>query len=152
MAPHSSTFAWKIPWMEEPGRLQSLGSLRVGYDWATSLSLFTFMHWCTPCPGRTGKEGRNRSVGWKTENSTLELTSQSKDWGGTDVILMDTLSLIYCFLKSKGYVLFFWRIVDLQCCAAFCCTAKWLSYTPICIFFFPRWFIPRLDIVPCAIQ
>ena len=41
MAPHSSTFAWKIPWMEEPGRLQSMGLLRVGHDWATSLSLFT---------------------------------------------------------------------------------------------------------------
>ena len=32
MAPHSSTPAWKIPWMEEPGRLQSMGSLKVGYD------------------------------------------------------------------------------------------------------------------------
>jgi len=42
MAPHSSTLAWKIPWTEEPGRLQSMGSLRVGHDWATSLSLFTF--------------------------------------------------------------------------------------------------------------
>ena len=38
MAPHSSTPAWKIPWMEEPGRLQSMGSLRVGHD----LSDFTF--------------------------------------------------------------------------------------------------------------
>ena len=45
MAPHSSTLAWTIPWMEEPGRLQSMGLLRVGHDWATSLSLFTFMHW-----------------------------------------------------------------------------------------------------------
>ena len=45
MAPHSSTFAQKIPWMEEPGRLQSMGSLRVRHDWATSLSLSTFMHW-----------------------------------------------------------------------------------------------------------
>ena len=45
MATHSSTLAWKIPWMEEPGRLQSMGSLRIGHDWATSLSLFTFMHW-----------------------------------------------------------------------------------------------------------
>ena len=45
MAPHSSTLAWKIPWMEEPVRLQSMGSLRVGHDWATSLWLFTFMHW-----------------------------------------------------------------------------------------------------------
>ena len=38
MAPHSSTLAWKIPWMEEPGGLQSMGSLRVGHDWAMSLS------------------------------------------------------------------------------------------------------------------
>ena len=42
MAPHSSTLAWKIPWMEEPGGLQSMGSLRVGHNWATSLSLFHF--------------------------------------------------------------------------------------------------------------
>ena len=39
MAPHSSTLAWKIPWVEEPGRLQSMGSLRVGHDWVTLLSL-----------------------------------------------------------------------------------------------------------------
>ena len=39
MAPHSSTLAWKIPWTEEPGRLQSTGSQRVWHDWATSLSL-----------------------------------------------------------------------------------------------------------------
>ena len=45
MAPHSSTLAWKIPWTQEPRRLQSMGSLRVGHDWATSLSLFTLMHW-----------------------------------------------------------------------------------------------------------
>ena len=37
MAPHSSTLAWKIPWTKEPGRLQSMGSLRVRHDWATSL-------------------------------------------------------------------------------------------------------------------
>ena len=45
MAPHSSTLAWKIPWMEELGGLQSMGLLRVKHDWVTSLSLFTFMHW-----------------------------------------------------------------------------------------------------------
>ena len=42
---HSSTLAWQIPWAEDPGRLQSMGSLRVGHDWATSLLYFTFMHW-----------------------------------------------------------------------------------------------------------
>ena len=41
MATHSSTLAWKIPWMEEPGGLQSMGSLQVGHDWATTLSVFT---------------------------------------------------------------------------------------------------------------
>ena len=41
MAPHSSTLAWKIPWTEEPGRLQSMRSLRVRHDWETSLWLFT---------------------------------------------------------------------------------------------------------------
>ena len=45
MATHSSSLAWKIPWTEGPGRLQSVGSLGLGHDWATSLSLFTFMHW-----------------------------------------------------------------------------------------------------------
>ena len=42
MATHSSTLAWKIPRMEEPGRLQSTGSWRVGHDWATSFSFFHF--------------------------------------------------------------------------------------------------------------
>ena len=45
MATHSNTLAWKIPWTEEPGSLQSMGLLRVRHDSATSLSLFTFMHW-----------------------------------------------------------------------------------------------------------
>ena len=45
MAPHPSTLTWKLPWTEEPGGLQSMGSLRVGHDRATSLSLFAFMLW-----------------------------------------------------------------------------------------------------------
>ena len=45
MAPHSSTLTWKISWTEEPGRLESMGSRRVGHKLATSVSLFTFMHW-----------------------------------------------------------------------------------------------------------
>ena len=68
MAPHSSTLAWKIPWTEEPGRPQSMGSLRVGGDWVTSLSLFTFTQWIrqwqpTPVflPGES--QGRQSLVG-----------------------------------------------------------------------------------------
>ena len=83
MAPHSSTLAWKIPWMEEPRRLQSMGSLRVGHDWATLLSLFTFTHWRrkwqpTPVflPGES--QGQGSLVGcclWgRTESDTTEVT------------------------------------------------------------------------------
>ena len=43
MATHSSTLAWRIPWREEPGRLQSMGSQWVGHNWATSLH-FTSLH------------------------------------------------------------------------------------------------------------
>ena len=83
MAPHSSTLAWKIPWMEEPGRLQSMELQRIGPDWATSLSLFTFMHWRrkwqpTPVflPGES--QGRGSLVGchlWGcTESDNTEAT------------------------------------------------------------------------------
>ena len=86
MAPHSTTLAWKIPWMEESGRLQSMRSLRVGHDWATSLSLFTFMHWRrkwqpTPMflPGES--HGQGSLVGCRlwgsTELATAEATCSS---------------------------------------------------------------------------
>ena len=85
MAPHSSTLAWKIPRTEEPGGLQSMGLLRVGHDWATSLSLFTFKHWRrkwqpTPLflPGES--QGRGSLVGcclWgRIESDTTEATEQ----------------------------------------------------------------------------
>ena len=76
-------YAWKIPWMEEPGRLQSMGSRRVGHDWVTSLSLSTFLHWRrkwqpTPVflPGES--QGRRSLVGCRlwghTELDTTEAT------------------------------------------------------------------------------
>ena len=83
MAPHSSTLAWKIPWTVEPGRLQSMGLLRVGHDWATSLSLFTFMHWrrkWQPTPVFLSGElqGWGSLVGFhlwgRTESDTTEAT------------------------------------------------------------------------------
>ena len=83
MASHSSTLAWKIPWMEKPGRLWSMGSLRVGHNWATSLSFFSFTHWRrkwqpTPVflPGESQRWGS--LVGWRlwgrTESDTTEVT------------------------------------------------------------------------------
>ena len=87
MAPHYSTPAWKIPWMEEPGRLQSMGLLGVRHNWATSLSLFTFMHWRrkwqpTPVflPGES--QGQGSLVGcrlWgRTESDTTQATYQQQ--------------------------------------------------------------------------
>ena len=85
MASHSSTLAWKIPWTEEPGRLQSMGSLKVGHGLTTSLSLFTSMHWRrkwqpTPVflPGES--QGWRSLVGchlWgRTESDTTDATQQ----------------------------------------------------------------------------
>ena len=67
MAPHSSTLAWKIPWTEEPGGLQSMGSRRVGHDRATSLLLFTFIHWrrkWQPTPVFLPGESQGRGGAW----------------------------------------------------------------------------------------
>ena len=93
MVTHSSILAWKIPWTEEPGRLQSMGSLRVGHDWVTSLSLFTFMHWrrkLQPTPvflpwesqGRgslvgCGLWGRTRPQTWLKSQTRLKRFSSS---------------------------------------------------------------------------
>ena len=83
MASHSSALAWKIPWMEEPGSLQSMRSQRVGHDWATSLSVFTSMHWrrkWQPIPVFLPEEsqGRGSLVGCRlcgcTELDTTEAT------------------------------------------------------------------------------
>ena len=83
MAPHSNTLAWKIPWTEELGGLQSMGLLGVRNDRATSISLFTFMHWRrkwqpTPVflPGES--QGRESLVGYRlwgcTESDTTKAT------------------------------------------------------------------------------
>ena len=83
MAPHSSTLAWKIPWMEELSGLQFMGLLRVGHDSAASLPLFAFMHWRrkwqpTPVflPGESqGQESLTDCRLWgRTESDTTEAT------------------------------------------------------------------------------
>ena len=73
---------WKIPWTEEPGTLQSMESQRVGHDWVTSLSLFTFMHWRrkwqpTPVclPGES--QGRGSLVGCRLWGHTESHTTSN---------------------------------------------------------------------------
>ena len=87
MAPHSSTLAWKIPWTEEPGRLQSLGSRRVEHDCSTPLLLFSFVPWrrkWQPTPGFLPGEsqGQRSLVGCRlwghTASDTTEATRQQQ--------------------------------------------------------------------------
>ena len=82
MATHSSTLAWRVPWPEETGRLQSMGSRRVRHDRMTSLSLFTFMHWRrkrqpTPVflPGES--QGRGSLVGYRLWGRTVSDTTDA---------------------------------------------------------------------------
>ena len=88
MATHSSTLAWKIPWMEGPGGLQSMGLLGVGHDWETSLYFFTFMHWrrrwqptLVFLPGES--QGRGGLVGCRLWGRLKRLSSSSKDYIAT---------------------------------------------------------------------
>ena len=125
MAPHSSILAWKIPWMEEPGRLQSMGSLRVRQDWAT----FTFhfhalekemathssvLAWRIP---GTGEPGGLPSMG---------LHRVGHDWSDLAAACLDKF-LLCPFLKSfnhkkvlnfvKGFFCIYWddhKVVSFQ--------------------------------------
>ena len=130
METHSSTLAWKIPWMEEPGGLQSMGSLRVRHDWATSLSLFTFMYWRRKwqpipvfLPGDS--QGWGSLVGcclWgcKSQTWVKQLSSRKKNksprsnvYGSfTECISLKSWSLIWIDIKFlKGFTLFqIWMI------------------------------------------
>ena len=116
MAPHSSTLAWKIPWAEEPGGLQSMGSRRVGHNWTTSLSLFTFLHWRRKWPPTPvflpgDSQGRGSLVGcclwgW-TESDTTEAAQQQQQQQDSIVciyraslfihLLMDALVISICW-------------------------------------------------------
>ena len=79
MAPYPGTLAWKIPWTKEPGRLQSVGSLRVRHDWVTSLSLLTFMHWrrkWQPIPVFLPGESQGGEAWWAADYGV----AQSQTW------------------------------------------------------------------------
>ena len=117
MAPLSSTLAWKIPWTEEPGRLQSMGLLGVGHDWATSLSLFTFLHWrrkWQPIPVFLPGESQGRGAWWAAVSGVAQsrtrlkwLSSSSSSWGYIlELEFWDShpyLSLTSCVALSKTF-------------------------------------------------
>ena len=99
MAPHSSTLAWKTPWTEEPGRLQSMGSLKVRHDWTTSLSLSgigegngnPFQCSCLENPRDGGAwwaaisgvaQSRTRLKRLSSSSSSWEIVEDSRAWCG----------------------------------------------------------------------
>ena len=103
MTPHSSTLAWKIPWVEEPGRPQSMGSRRVGLNWTTSLLLFTFLHWRrkwqpTPVfwPGES--QGRGSLVGCHLWGRTRLKWLSSSSSSSRKFILDEYSVLFYLFM------------------------------------------------------
>ena len=121
MAPHSSTLAWKIPWTEEPGRLQSMGSWRVGHDWATSLSLF-----CSgegngnplqySCPG-TEKPGGLPSMGLHRVGhdwSDLAAAAASIHWGSWNISPVNK-GLIALWKVQKTCILLYLEDVAVFC-------------------------------------
>ena len=107
MAPHSSTLAWKIPWTEEPGGLQSMRSPRVGHNRATSLSLFTFMHWRrkwqpTPVflPGESQGQGAWQATiyGIAQSRTRLKRLSSSSRRYSIKITLVGSKSVTYFLL------------------------------------------------------
>ena len=102
MAPHSSTLAWKIPWTEETGGLQSMGWRRVGHDWATSLSFFTFMHcrrkW-QPTPVFLPGESQGGGTWWATVYGVAQSRTRLKRLSSSSSIDPDHWFLFkwHCF-------------------------------------------------------
>ena len=97
-APHSSTLTWKIPWAEEPGGLQSMGSLGVGHDWAPSFSFFTFMHWRRKWQ-RTPVFLPGESQGWGSLMGCRSMGSHwvGHDWSDLAAAVLNKCYQILCF-------------------------------------------------------
>ena len=100
MATHSSTLAWKMPWTEEPGRLQSMGSLRVRHDWATSLSLFL------SCIG----EGNGNPL----QCSCLENPRDRGAWWAAVYGVAQSRTRLKRFSSSNIYVLIFYTHCSIE--------------------------------------
>ena len=100
MAPHSSTLAWKTSWMEEPGRLQSMGSLRVGHDWVTSLSLSRIGEGNgNPLQCSCLENPRDRGAWW----ADIYGVSQSRTW-----LKWPSSRLVITFLPRSKRLLISW--------------------------------------------
>jgi len=117
MATHSSTLAWKIPWTEEPGRLQSMGSLRVGHNWATSLSLFTFMNWrrkWQPTPVFLSGKSQGGGAWWaavygvaKSRTQLKQLSSSSSEQKIFNLNYLGLAIFIFYRLRTSSFIFYY---------------------------------------------
>ena len=138
MAPHSSTLAWKIPWTEEPGGLQSMGSRIIGHDWATSLSHFTFMHWrrnrqCTPVflPGES--QGWGSLVGCHLWGHTVR--HDCSDLAATSAVRqLTSVTLLWSLKLNLYYVFDFLDHLLSDCGARFITSHYTMSTMPLWVF------------------
>ena len=109
--------AWKIPWTEEPGVLQSMGPLRVGHDWATPLSLFTFMHWrrkCNPLQCSCLEKPRDGGAWWAAVCGVTQSRTRLKRLSSSSVAFwtsllcdLDFITWILQWLLNGTYFAFF---------------------------------------------
>ena len=118
MAIHSSTLAWKIPWTEEPDRLQSMGSQRVGHDWATSLSL-----------------SLNGLVVFPAFNFSLNLAIRSlwsEPQSAPGLVLADRIELLHLWLQGYSQSYFSIDHLVMSMCRVFSCVVGRCLLWPVC--------------------
>ena len=97
------------PWTEEPGRLQSMGSLGVRHDWATSLSLFTFMHWrrkWQPTPVFLPGASQGRGAWWASVYGVTQSRTQLKRLSSSSTNQKNLILSLNCIqrVKSTGWL------------------------------------------------
>ena len=113
IAAHSSILAWKIPWTEKPGRLQAMGSQRVGHDWATSLSLSGLPTWYVPVALLLSLDSQKRlqtlpntaNVLLQTKLPRLRTTVLTK-LSNTWTSIKQRMFIMALFIKAKHWKLF----------------------------------------------
>ena len=123
MATHASTFTWKIPWTEEPGRLQSVGSLRVGHDSVTSLSR-TGEGNGNPLQCSCLENPRDRGAWWGAICGVAQSQTRVKRLSSSSSNLIDLFQLC-CVCSCSEWGLFCSCGAWMSHCGGFSCCGAW---------------------------
>ena len=126
----------ETPWTEEPGRLQSMGLLRVGHDWATSLSLFSFMHWrrkWQPTPVFLPGESQGWGAWWAAVYGVAQSRTRLKRLSSSSSMAF------YTFVIEKKVKIFIGPITTLIIPAAVCNQCHKLNRTNLKSPAFSKW-------------